>query len=106
MTIGIKEIVLIVGWAISLMALIFAHRYRLRNLEDQNKHLRSVIYGEKGRLNIVDIKTCEDCRDVIFSKIRDNEASIQEISKRTDNKTDINMNLKISGEKTFDRNNM
>lgn len=84
MTIGVREIVLAVGWVLSLMAVIFGYRYSLRELKKENNELKSVIFGNQGRLNVIDTHRCKEHRDQIFSAIRKSEKVVEMVLGKLD----------------------
>ena len=110
MTIGIRELIQFVVYVIGLMALLFTFRYEIRDLKRENAKLRSVIYHEKGGLNVVNMETCKEWRDVIFGKIRNNESVAREmlerISEMSENIIEIKTLLKYLEVIALDKNFM
>jgi adenylate kinase len=73
MTLELKDIVYLITYILSFMGLLITTTSRLKSLEKKFYHQGKVIYGDRGKLNVIDADTCKKHRDDIFVAIRRNE---------------------------------
>lgn len=70
MTLGLKDIIYILVYVVSMASVFFAFRNELKNLKDEQRKEKNVIWQDGGRLNLVDHKACREYRDAIWSSMR------------------------------------
>lgn len=90
MTIGLKDIIYLVGYILSLMAFLFSIRNQLKANENEINKALKVLFGERGKLNVVDIDSCKQNRDNVFQAIRRAETVNENILKKIE---EINKNI-------------
>lgn len=84
MTLEIKDIVYLISYALTVAALYFSFRNRLGNIEREMKRSNQVIYGDQGRLNLVDTQHCKEHRDNIHTAIRRGEKAVEMLLAKLD----------------------
>lgn len=72
-TLDVKDIVYLLVYVISVVSVYYAQRNRIGNLEKENSQIKSIIYGDRGKLNIIDHDSCKRYRDEVFAAVRRNE---------------------------------
>lgn len=90
MTIGLKDIIYLVGYILSLMAFLFSIRNQIKANENEINKALKVLFGERGKLNVVDIDSCKQNRDNVFQAIRRAETVNENILKKME---EINKNI-------------
>lgn len=70
MTLTVKDLIYLGSFLTSIISVFFYSKNRLFNIEKDLKSYRQIIFGERGCLNLVDGKTCDSNRDVVFTAIR------------------------------------
>lgn len=73
MTLETKDIIYIIVYVVSVAGVFFAFKNKLNNVEKENGQVRRILFGDRGTLNLVDVKTCEKYRDEVFAAIRRGE---------------------------------
>lgn len=96
-----EDIIYIIVYVITLMSIIFSLRSKLKSIEKDNRLLKNIIFGDKGKLNIIDCDLCKRNRDEVFTSIRKTESAIQmvipKIDELRDNMLTMMIYLKIRG---------
>ena len=92
MTIGLKDIIYLIGYILSLMAILFSIRNQLRSNEREINKVSSILFGDRGKLNVVDIDSCKQNRDAVFKAIRRAEMVNEMLLKKME---DLNNNVTI-----------
>jgi len=90
MVFEIKDVIYILTYVISIAAVFFSARSKLNEIDRELKRNQAVIFGDKGHLNLVDVKTCKDHRDQIFMAIRRSETVMDQTLKRIE---ELNTNV-------------
>lgn len=90
MVFGLKDVIYILVYVISLVGVFFGAKSKLREIEKELKRNQVVIYGDKGCLNLVDTKSCKELRDHVYSTIRRGENVMDQTLKRID---ELNTNV-------------
>lgn len=73
MTLGLKDIIYILVYVVSIAGAFFALRNELNNIRKENKRIRNIIFADQGKLNLVDQATCKQHQDQIYAAIRRSE---------------------------------
>lgn len=68
-----KDIVYIIINLTTIISVFLAFKNKVSNLEKENGQVRQIIFGDRGSLNLVDVKMCEKYRNEIFTAIRRGE---------------------------------
>ena len=93
-TLDVKDIVYLLVYVISVVSVYYAQRNRIGNLEKENSQIKGIIYGDRGKLNIIDHESCKRYRDEVFTAVRRteqaNEMLLNEIK-------EINKNVLLYG---------
>lgn len=109
MVLSIKEILFLIGYIITAISMFLSFRNNQRNHWRQIKSIKDVIFGEKGSLNLVDQKTLDHHLDLLWTRIRQNEAVINLINLKMDDMSDnilaimITLNVKMPNGRNHDR---
>jgi len=106
MILTLKDLLYIGAYVVSIITLFAALRNDLKNNSMAIDHIRDIIFGDRGTLNLIDRRTCQANLDEVFAKIRqsENEKSImlKEIKELNKNVLTIMITLKIHPEKMLD----
>jgi hypothetical protein len=92
MTLELKDIIYLMTYILSMMGMFFTLRSELHGLKKENGTIRKIVFGERGKLNLVDSSTCEGHRKEIIAMIRRNETILQMVNEEM---KEINKNLVI-----------
>ena len=65
---------------VNLVATIVAAGVVIITIRKDLKLIKSVIFGERGKLNVIDQQTCREHQDIVYGKIRNNEMDIRQLS--------------------------
>lgn len=90
MILEIKDIIYLVVYLISMISVFFSFRSKLNEIEKELKRNQTIIFGDKGSLNLVDVNTCKQQRDQVFAAIRRSETAMDQTLRRID---DLNTNV-------------
>lgn len=69
----IKDAMWLIALITTNMATFLGFRATLKNMQKEIRRNKRVIYGDQGKLNIIDESTCKAHRDMVFDKIRSAE---------------------------------
>lgn len=72
------------------MATFLGFRAAVKNIQAELKRTNRVIYGDQGKLNIIDECTCKNHRDMVFDKIRSSERAAEMMLHKID---ELNKNV-------------
>lgn len=90
MTLDSKDIIYILIYVVSIISVFFAFRNRQSNFERELLRNQKVIFNEHGFPNLIDLKTCKEHRDQVFTAIRRSENIMDQALKKID---DLNKNV-------------
>lgn len=77
MTVDLKDAIYLITYIVSLISVFISFKSRLVGIENEFKRVISIIYAEKGSLNLVDVKTCKEHRDQVFTALRRSETVME-----------------------------
>lgn len=77
MTVDLKDAIYLITYIVSLISVFISFKSRLIGIENEFKRVISIIYAEKGSLNLVDVKTCKEHRDQVFTALRRSETVME-----------------------------
>lgn len=77
MTLGLKDIIYLMVYAVSIAGIFLAFKNELGNVRRDVNHGMKILYKDAGQLNLIDCETCKKHRDEIFTAIRRNEKSFE-----------------------------
>lgn len=89
-TITEKDIVYLVTYIITFISLLLAIKNSVKNQSRQIKLMKDVIFGEKGKLNLIDQDTLAKHLDQIWTRMRQNEMVAELVRNKMD---DIDKNV-------------
>ena len=84
MSIALKDAVWFIVYIVSMVSIFLAFRNEVKNLRDEVKKEKSIIWQEGGRLNLVDHKACREYRDAIWSSMRKCDNVMEGMNSRLD----------------------
>lgn len=84
MSIALKDAVWFIVYIVSMVSIFLAFRNEVKNLRDEVKKEKSIIWQEGGRLNLVDHKACREYRDAIWSSMRKYDNVMEGMNSRLD----------------------
>jgi len=76
-----KDLLYIIGYIVSIITILMTVKNQVNNIVKQVDSMRSIIWGDRGILNLVDKSSCKGYQDQIFAKIRANESDVSMIAK-------------------------
>lgn len=88
MTLTIKDIVYILAYIITIISGFVTFRARLKILETEMINNRKIIFGERGCLNLIDAKTCNEYRNQVFIAIKRSEKAMESTTSKLDRLND------------------
>lgn len=77
MSFGIRDLIYIIVYVLSLAGVFNAFKNRLKNLEREVRKGYKILYADRGQLNLIDQDTCKKYRDEVFTAIRRSERIIE-----------------------------
>lgn len=77
MTVDLKDAIYLITYIVSLISVFISFKSRLIGIENEFKRVISIIYAEKGSLNLIDVKTCKEHRDQVFTALRRSETVME-----------------------------
>jgi len=84
MSIALKDAVWFIVYIVSMVSIFLAFRNEVKNLKNEVKKEKSIIWQEGGRLNLVDHKACREYRDAIWSSMRKCDNVMEGMNSRLD----------------------
>lgn len=103
MTVDLKDAIYLITYLISIVSVFISFKARLNAIENEFKRVVGIIYAEKGSLNLVDVKTCKEHRDQVFTALRRSETvmemALTKIEVLNENVLEIMIHLQIRREK-------
>lgn len=103
MTVDVKDAIYLITYIISIISIFIAFKSRLTAIENEFKRVVAIIYAEKGSLNLVDVRTCKEHRDQIFTALRRSETvmelALSKIEQLSENVLEIKFYLEIKRER-------
>ena len=87
---SLKDIIYVIAYISSVIGVFLAFRARLASLEREIKRNDRVIYGDQGKLNIIDEATCKAHRDIVFDRLRHSEKAAEMMLSKID---ELNKNV-------------
>lgn len=88
MNLELKDLVYLGTYFITILSVFFTIRNQIRDQGKDIKRIMDTLYGDKGSLNVVDVKTCKSQRDDVFNAIRRGESLANETSRRIESLND------------------
>lgn len=103
MQVDLKDAIYLITYLVSLVSIFLTFKGRLMAMESEFKKITSIIYAEKGSLNLVDVRACKEHRDQVFTALRRNETAMEialtKIEILNENVLEIMIHLQIRREK-------
>ena len=84
MTLGLKDVIYVLVYVVSIAGVFFAFKNELTNLKNEVRKEKSIIWQEGGRLNLVDHKACREYRDGIWQSMRKCDSVMDGMNTRLD----------------------
>lgn len=84
MSIALKDAVWFIVYIVSMVSIFLAFRNEVKNLKNEVRKEKSIIWQEGGRLNLVDHKACREYRDAIWSSMRKCDSVMEGMNGRLD----------------------
>lgn len=108
MSIALKDAVWFIVYIVSMVSIFLAFRNEVKNLKNEVKKEKSIIWQEGGRLNLVDHKACREYRDAIWSSMRKCDNVMEGMNSRLDsiNEKIIRVLVKLELNGKDDKNNV
>lgn len=88
MTLGVKDVVYLLTFIVSLISILISLKGELRGIKGDIYRVMDTLYGDKGKLNVVDVHSCKCFRDDIFTAIRRGESAYRDTSLRMEKLND------------------
>jgi len=103
MTVDLKDAIYLITYLVSLVSIFMSFKARLAAMESEFRKITSIIYAEKGSLNLIDVRTCKEHRDQVFTALRRSETvmemALTKIEVLNENVLEIMIHLQIRREK-------
>lgn len=108
MSIDLKDAVWFIVYIVSMVSIFLAFRNEVKNLKNEVKKEKSIIWQEGGRLNLVDHKACREYRDGIWQSMRKCDNVMEGMNTRLDsiNEKIIRVLVKLELNGKDDKNNV
>jgi hypothetical protein len=103
MTLEIRDIIHLVIYLVSIAAIFTAFKARISTLENEISRIGKIIHGGSGNLNFIDLQTCKEHRDQVFTALRRSEnvmdLALKRIEELNENVLEIMIHLQIRRKK-------
>lgn len=73
MTLGLKDVIYILVYVVSVAAILIAFMNELKNIKKDSSLIKKILFADQGKLNLVDHQTCKQHQDQIYAAIRRSE---------------------------------
>lgn len=92
MTFELKDLIYLVGWACSLVAVWITFRNRVTNLEEKVTTVKKIVFKPSGELAVITTERCDKDQKDIKRSISDTDAGMREV---VNEMRDMNDNILI-----------
>jgi hypothetical protein len=76
-----KDAVYITIYIVTVVSMLAGFKHQIKTLQETIGRMQKLLYHDQGTLNVIDIQTCKQKRDAVYTAIRKGEQITDDIRK-------------------------